>query len=403
MPPAHGAIFGASSLLARVRSSAATAAARAVGSLGSSLAASGSRASASLLAGGAAFLGARAGARMERAAPAALPAPGAIAASDAVLHSVVRAPFSSRLVAGLYTVELRPPPRAGAPTLVLLHGFANGSAMFCLTLDLLAPHFRVLAVDLRGAGASERPRWPHAAGAAGAAEGEAWFVDALEAWRAALGLEEVVLLGHSLGGYVAAAFALRHPRRVRHLVLASPVGVPPRGAAAEALRASSWAAAAVAWAWERGVTPQTLVRAAGAWGEPRVAAALGGRFGGVIARHPRGAGLDRAALARYLYAINASDDSGERALSALLGFGAVARDALGPRLERAAPAFPITFVYGQVDSDWMLQVSPGEDAARALRAKGVDARVLYTPRAGHNLQLDNPEGFAAHVIARCAP
>jgi pimeloyl-ACP methyl ester carboxylesterase len=52
---------------------------------------------------------------------------------------------------------------------VLLHGFGNGSAMFCLALDLLAPHFRVCAVDLRGCGASARPRWPFAAGRASVA------------------------------------------------------------------------------------------------------------------------------------------------------------------------------------------------------------------------------------------
>jgi abhydrolase domain-containing protein 5 len=383
----------------------------AASSCGTALLAAGARAAAggALLAGTALLTSARA-ARLERAAPPASPpaaasASGAAAASDAVLRSVVRAPFSSRLVAGLYTVELAS-PRAGAPTLVLLHGFANGSALFCLALDLLAPHFRVLAVDLRGAGASERPRWPFAPGAAGAREGEAWFVGALEAWRAALGLEELVLLGHSLGGYVAAAFALAHPSRVRHLVLASPVGVPGGARAreaADALRASSWAAGLAAWAWDRGVTPQSAVRAAGAWGAPRVAAALGARFGGAIAAHPRGGGVDAAALSRYMYVINSDDGSGERALSALLAFGAVAREPVGPRLEAAAPAFPVTFVYGAREHDWMLRVSPGEDTARALRAKGVDARVLYTPRAGHNLQIDNPEAFVGHVVARCLP
>ena len=94
------------------------------------------------------------------------------------------------------------------------------------------------------------------------------------------------------------------------------------------------------------------------------------------------------------------------ALSALLSFGAVARDALGPRLERAAAAgaarFPVSIVYGGANADWMLRVSPGAGPARALRARGVDAQVFYTPRAGHNLQMENPEGFAAHIVARCA-
>lgn len=45
-------------------------------------------------------------------------------------------------------------------------------------------------------------------------------------WADALELQRFDLLGHSLGGYLATVFALRHPDRVRNLVLASPVGIP---------------------------------------------------------------------------------------------------------------------------------------------------------------------------------
>lgn len=328
------------------------------------------------------------------------------ASSDAVLRSVVRSPFTSRRVAGLYTVEL-PAPRAAAPALVLLPGFGNGAAMFCLVLDLLAPHFHLFAVDLNGCGASERPAWPRGATVA---EAEAFFVDSLDAWRDAVGLRNAVFVGHSLGGYLAGAYTLRHPARVRHLVLASPVGLPPppppAADPAAAWRSSSWAAGLVALAWESGVTPQTLIKAAGAWGEPRVRAVLGARFGDMMTRSPRARALDREALSRYLYEINANDNSGERALSALFAFGASARDPLGPRLARAAggpaPFPPVSFVYGAKGRDWMLRVSPGEETASALRARGFKADVLYLPEAGHNLQLENPERFAEAIIARCA-
>ena len=45
------------------------------------------------------------------------------------------------------------------------------------------------------------------------------YARGVDAVRAALGLEEVVLLGHSHGGWVAQTYALAHPERVRGLVL----------------------------------------------------------------------------------------------------------------------------------------------------------------------------------------
>src|SRR5690606_15255754 len=48
------------------------------------------------------------------------------------------------------------------------------------------------------------------------------YADVLEAWLDAIGVDEAVVLGHSLGALSAAAWAQRAPRRVRALVLASP-------------------------------------------------------------------------------------------------------------------------------------------------------------------------------------
>jgi pimeloyl-ACP methyl ester carboxylesterase len=40
-------------------------------------------------------------------------------------------------------------------------------------------------------------------------ETESWFIDSLEEWRKAKNLDNFILLGHSLGGYIAARYALK--------------------------------------------------------------------------------------------------------------------------------------------------------------------------------------------------
>ena len=54
---------------------------------------------------------------------------------------------------------------------------------------------------------------------------ENFFITALDKWREKMGLEKVVLMGHSMGGYLAATYALQHPERVQHLILVCPAGV----------------------------------------------------------------------------------------------------------------------------------------------------------------------------------
>jgi cardiolipin-specific phospholipase len=58
------------------------------------------------------------------------------------------------------------------------------------------------------------------------AEAENWFIDALEEWRLLKKIDKFTLLGHSMGGYMAVAYALKYPGHLNKLILASPVGIP---------------------------------------------------------------------------------------------------------------------------------------------------------------------------------
>lgn len=104
-------------------------------------------------------------------------------------------------------------PEADAPPLVLVHGLVVSSAYMVPTAVRLAGAFRVFAPDLPGFGKSSDPRSALPIPA---------LADALLAWMDALALPEAVLVGNSMGCQVAVDLAVRHPERVRGLVLSSP-------------------------------------------------------------------------------------------------------------------------------------------------------------------------------------
>jgi pimeloyl-ACP methyl ester carboxylesterase len=105
-----------------------------------------------------------------------------------------------------------------APPLVLLHGLGEGAADWDGVAPAFARHWRVYALDLRGHGRSD---WP------GAYSIELMRADVL-GFLDALGLDQVDLIGHSMGGLVACLLAQARPERVRALILEDIGVIEPR-------------------------------------------------------------------------------------------------------------------------------------------------------------------------------
>jgi pimeloyl-ACP methyl ester carboxylesterase len=106
-----------------------------------------------------------------------------------------------------------------APAVLMLHGFGVSGHMFDEFADRAAGKFRLIALDQRGHGDSD---WADD----GDYSREA-FVNDIEGFREAIGLESFILVGHSMGGLNAVTYAARHPSQVRALVL---VDVGPESA-----------------------------------------------------------------------------------------------------------------------------------------------------------------------------
>lgn len=107
-------------------------------------------------------------------------------------------------------------PYPKAPTLVLVHGFPLSRAMWQAQLEGLSPACRAVAPDLRGYGESSLGGWP----ADGAAPLLDRYADDLKALIASLKADgPVVLVGFSMGGYIALNMARRCPEVFDALVL----------------------------------------------------------------------------------------------------------------------------------------------------------------------------------------
>ncbi len=104
----------------------------------------------------------------------------------------------------------------GLPVL-LIHAFPLNSAMWQPQLDALAEEFRLIVPDLRGFGGSTVPPGPYLM---------EQFADDMVALLDHLGLEQVVVGGVSMGGYVTFAFWRKYAARVRALVLSNTRAVP---------------------------------------------------------------------------------------------------------------------------------------------------------------------------------
>jgi pimeloyl-ACP methyl ester carboxylesterase len=105
-----------------------------------------------------------------------------------------------------YSVEGNGPP------LFLIHGIGAARNTWIKALPLLTQHFTVVTYDLRGHGVSPLPDRPF---------GLAELVSDLERVREQTGFEQAHFAGHSLGGMIGPAYALKYPERVLSLGLLS--------------------------------------------------------------------------------------------------------------------------------------------------------------------------------------
>lgn len=258
------------------------------------------------------------------------------------------------------------------PAVALIHGLGGFAESWRYNTEALTHRATVLTPDLPGFGRSAKPPTRYDL---------TFLARALGGLLDALGIEQVSLVGHSLGGAVAVAYGLMHPDRVERIALIGALvpGVPYR----------------LAW----GARLATL---------PGVGEAL------ALGRYRR---LYRAALARCFHAPRAEEVAflvdfayEERTgWPARLAFLAALR-ALRDEVERRGPAYgralaeleaPILLIHGRQDP-----VVPADHCAAAARTLP-RAAVRWIDACGHFPQIEHArvvnDWLGEFLVGRPAP
>ena len=142
----------------------------------------------------------------------AVPEPSAVAESEAVGARPQNVEVAGRRLRYMELGE-----GSGAPVL-LVHGFGADLNTWMFTQPAMSATRRTVALDLPGHGGSAKE--------VGAGDPEG-LTDAVNGAVSALGIERLHLVGHSMGGAIAALVALRQPERVASLTLIASVGLGP--------------------------------------------------------------------------------------------------------------------------------------------------------------------------------
>lgn len=238
--------------------------------------------------------------------------------------------------------------RGAGPALLLVHGYPLDGRLWRHQAGAF-PGWRTVIPDLRGFGRSEAPDLGY---------GMAAYADDLAGLLDALALEEVVLGGLSMGGYVAFEFLRRHCSRVRALVLAD-----------------------------------TRAQADGAEGRT-------GRDAAMAAAREGGASRIAEQMLPRLLAASAPDSLREEVrqmmaatpVRGIIGALAAMRDRPdSTELLPALAALPTLVVVGQED----VITPPREAEAIARQIPG--ARLAVIPEAGHLSPLERPGEFNRHL------
>ncbi|OMJ77851.1 hypothetical protein SteCoe_22486 [Stentor coeruleus] len=258
------------------------------------------------------------------------------------------------------------------PPMILLHGYCGSGMIFYKILKALSTKYYIYILDHIGMGRSSRPSFK----AISTYETECFFVEGLESFRRAVGLERFFLAGHSFGGYISGCYNIRFPQHVAGLLMLSPGGVAerPLDGDGRSVWESGWINKLLLFLWLKHVSFLEIMRKLGPMSAKVMKSYMNGKF-----NLPKD---EFEAVTDYLSQVNVLPGSGEHGINYILDFEMWPYSPLCKRLHVVKT--PIAFFYG--DHDWM--VSDGGYKTKEMSESLV--LVYIISNSDHHVYWDNP-------------
>jgi len=268
------------------------------------------------------------------------------------------------------------------PPLVLIHGACAASVIWKHNFEALAASGReVYAIDLPGFGLSDRVEIGR--DARGVEEGWTAIIDE---WRSLLDIDKMVLVGHSLGAYVSAAYLIRYSSRVERVFFCDPWG---------------WATFnpdIAAYTYNDRPFIQrlliTFIIFIGTIFTPLVILRMFGKFGVLIFKIARPEMFELLGnhTAYYMANINMVNPTGEEAFQKLHLRNGYAKHPMSQRTEHFPANVPMHFLFGS--RSW---ISPSTCEKFIKRFKNITTLTMVQ-NAGHQIYLENPSTFNSTIL-----
>jgi cardiolipin-specific phospholipase len=270
--------------------------------------------------------------------------------------------------------------------LVMIPGFGGSGALYYRVMKGLSEKYDLYLVDMRGMGCSGRPVFP----AKTQEEAEKYIVEGIEKWRQKMGLEKMIMCGHSLGGYIVTKYAKYYPNQVSSVLLISPAGVWEKPVDFNTKIQSivstfgffrKYLFKKVSSSWAPGNSPLELLRNFG----PFAAVLLNVYMGFYVSLSKP----ERKDVKRYMFQILMKPGTGEYAMTYFLHQGAYGIDPLEKTLNELN--VPISIYYGT--RDWVAATTP---ANANLTNPLIRQRRIKD--ASHQICTDKPKEIVERIV-----